>query len=192
MSFSEYSFSKNRRSSNSFFVRFLNKFLITCLITIICLILFKKNASFKKYFNDKVLSVNFDFASINSIYKKYFGGTLPFSNIVPDTESVFSEKLSYISFSDYLDGVNLVVSDNYLVPSISDGLVVFIGEKEGYGNTVIVSGSDGVDTWYSNMKDVSVSMYQYISSGSFIGDCSKNLYLVFKKDGNVLDYKKYI
>ena len=84
------------------------------------------------------------------------------------------------------------VSDNYLVPSISDGLVVFIGEKEGYGNTVIVEGSDGVDTWYSNMSDVSVSLYQYISNGSFIGNCSKNLYLVFKKDGNVIDYKKYI
>ena len=175
-------------SSSSFFVRFLNRFLITCLITIICLILFKKNSSFKAYFNDKVLSVNFNFASINSIYKKYFGSPLPFSSIIPKTEPVFNERLSYTAVNDYLDGVSLSVSDNYLVPSISDGLVVFIGEKEGYGNTVIVEGSDGVDTWYSNMSDVSVSLYQYISNGSFIGNCSKNLYLVFKKDGNVIDY----
>lgn len=183
---------KSNSSSSSFFNIFLNKILITGLITIVSLILFKKNASFKKYFNDNVLSVNFNFASINSLYTKYFGGTLPFKKIIPDPVLVFNEKLSYNDVSDYLDGVSLGVSDDYLVPSIGDGLVVFIGEKEGYGNTVIIEGSDGVDIWYSNMNDISVSLYEYVSDGSFIGNCSNNLYLVFKKDGKVLDYKKYI
>lgn len=191
MSFSRYEIEKDRVRV-SFFVRFLNRFLITCLITVVCLILFKKNSSFKKYFNDNVLSHNFNFASINSVYKKYFGGVLPFSDVFSRDEAVFSEKLSYTEVNDYLDGVSLSVSDNYLVPSIGNGLVVFIGEKEGYGSTVIVEGEDGVDTWYSNMSDISVSLYEYISNGTFIGNCSNNLYLVFKKDGNVLDYKKYI
>ena len=112
--------------------------------------------------------------------------------MISDSAPVFSEKLSYNGFEDYLDGVSLNVSSDYMVPSVNDGLVVFIGYKDGYGNTLIVQGSDGVDTWYSNMNDISVSMYQYITSGSFIGECSDKLYLVFKKDGNVLDYKKYI
>ena len=183
---------KSNSSSSSFFNIFFNKFLITCLITVICLIAFKKDSSFKKYFNDKVLSVNFNFAYINNLYSKYLGGTLPFSNIIPKSEPVFNEKLSYDGESAYLDGVSLSVSDNYLVPSISSGLVVFIGEKEGYGNTVIIEGSDGVSVWYSNMSDISVSLYEYVSDGSFVGSCSNNLYLVFKKDGSVLDYKKYI
>lgn len=183
---------RSKCSSNSFFSNFLSRLLITGLITIVCLIMFKKSSSFKKYFDDNVLSTNFDFAYINSIYKKYMGGVLPFSDIIPNTESVFSEKLSYDGFSDYLDGVSLNVSSDYMVPSIGSGLVVFIGYKEGYGNTLIIEGSDGVDIWYSNMNDISVSMYEYVSSGSFIGNCSNNLYLVFKKDGNVLDYKKYI
>ena len=183
---------RSNSCSSSFFDKFLNKFLITCLITIVCLISFKKNSSFKRYFNDKILSVNFNFAYINNLYSKYLGGTLPFSSIIPKTEPVFNEKLSYDGFDDYLDGVSLNVFDNYLVPSINSGLVVFIGEKEGYGNTVIIEDSDGIDIWYSNLNDISVSMYQYISDGSFIGSCSNNLYLVFKKDGNVLDYKKYI
>ena len=59
---------KSNSSSSSFFNIFLNKFLITCLITVICLIAFKKDSSFKKYFNDKVLSVNFNFAYINIMY----------------------------------------------------------------------------------------------------------------------------
>ena len=179
-------------SSSSFFDKFLNRFLIIGLITIISLIMFKKDASFKRYFNDNVLSVNFSFATINSLYTKYFGGTLPFKGIIPDPVPVFNEKLSYNGINDYLDGVSLDVGGDYLVPSISDGLVVFIGDKDGYGNTVIIEGSDGVDIWYSNMSSISVSMYEYVSNGSFIGNCSNNLYLVFKKDGNVLDYKKYI
>lgn len=176
----------------NFFYRFLNRFLITGLITVICLIMFKKSSSFKSSFHDRVLSDNFDFAYFNSLYSKYFGGVLPFSGLISDSAPVFSEKLSYNGFEDYLDGVSLNVSSDYMVPSVNDGLVVFIGYKDGYGNTLIVQGSDGVDTWYSNMNDISVSMYQYITQGSFIGNCSNNLYLVFKKDGNVLDYKKYI
>ena len=178
--------------SSSFFDRFLNRFLVTSLITIICLIGFKRISSFKEFFYDKVLSINFNFAYINNLYSKYFGGTLPFSSIIPKTEPVFNEKLSYDGADKYLDGVSLSVSNDYLVPSINSGLVVFIGEKEGYGNTLIIEGADGVSVWYSNLNDISVSMYQYISEGSFIGGCSNNLYLVFKKDGNVLDYKEYI
>ncbi len=183
---------RSKCSSSSFFSNFLNRVLITGLITIISLILFKKDSSFKKYFSDNVLSVNFNFAYINSLYNKYFGGVLPFSNIISSTETVFNEKLSYDGFNNYLDGVSLNVSSDYMVPSINSGLVVFIGYKDGYGNTLIIEGSDGVDVWYSNMGDISVSMYEYVSSGNFIGTCSNNLYLVFKKDGNVLDYKKYI
>lgn len=173
--------------SNSFFVRFLNRFLITALLTVVCLIFLKKNVSFKNYFSDHVLSDNFNFSYFNSLYDKYLGG-FPFKSVVP----VFNEKLSYSDSSDYLDGVSLSVSSDYLVPSMTDGLVVFIGYKEGYGNTLILEGSDGVDIWYSNMDDISVSMYEYVGEGSFIGNCSDKLILVFKKDGNVLDYKKYI
>lgn len=108
------------------------------------------------------------------------------------SEPVFNEKLVYDSSSSYLDGVSLNVSSDYLVPSLDSGLVVFIGEKEGYGKTVIIEDSKGVDIWYSNLSSVNVKLYSYVSNGEYIGSCNELLYLVFKKDGNVLDYKKYI
>ena len=177
---------------NSFFILFLNKLLITGLVTIICLIFLKSNSSFKRLFYDKVIDVNFNFAYVNGIYQKYFGGSIPFSVFLNSTETVFNESLSYSDSSSYLDGVSLDVGDNYLVPSLESGLVIFVGEKEGYGNPVIVEGSDGVNIWYSNMSNISVDMYQYISKGSFVGECNNKLFLVFKKDGNVLDYQEYI
>lgn len=181
-----------KRKRFSLFDRFINRFLITCLFTIICLICLKGNVFFKQYFYDHVISDNFDFAYVNSLYSKYFGGSIPFSGFFNETKMVFNEGLVYDNFSDYNDGVSLSVSDNYLVPVLDTGLVVFVGEKEGYGNTVIVEQSNGIDVWYSNLDKINVNIYEYVSKDSFIGECSNNLYLVFKKDGNILDYRKYI
>lgn len=171
---------------------FINRLLITALLTIACLIVFKKNSSLKQNFYNKFLSQNFNFAYVNNLYTKYFGSSIPFGGFFDNVTSVFNESLVYDGYDEYLDGVSLNVSDNYLVPNIGVGLVIFIGEREGYGNTVIVQQSNGIDVLYGNLNDVSVKMYSYVSSGEFIGNCSNNLYLVFKKDGNVLDFKKYI
>ena len=179
-------------NKDSFFVRFLNRFLITGLITVICLIVFKKNVYLKNSFYDNVLDVNFNFSYFNNLYQKYFGSVLPFGEFFSDTEPVFSESLVYSDISSFLDGASLSVGSDYLVPSLDNGLVVFVGDKGEYGNTVIIKNGDGIDVWYSNLKYIDVSMYEYVSSGSLIGSCDDNLYLVFKKDGNVLDYKKYI
>lgn len=170
----------------------LNRFLITGLLTIVCLIFLKKDVSFRDFFNDRVLSINFNFAYMDNLYRKYFGGTLPFSDILSETKTVFNETLRYDGYSDFLDGVSLNVGVDYLVPSLDTGLVVFVGDKEGYGNTIIVQQANGIDVWYSNMSDVSVNMYEYVSKGSFIGSCDSSLILVFKKDGNVLDYREYV
>lgn len=171
-------------------------FISRCLITGICviglLICFKKDSSFKSSFYDKVLSTNFNFSYINNVYKEYFGSPIPFGDLLSKTEPVFNEKISYDGYDNYLDGVSLNVSTDYMVPVIKSGLVVFIGDKESYGKTIIIKDSDGVDTWYSNLNSVSVKLYEYVNSGDIIGGCSNKLYLVFKKDGNVLDFKKFI
>ena len=80
-----------------------------------------------------------------------------------------------------------------MVPTLESGIVVFIGEKEGYGSTVIIEQVDGIDVWYSNIKANNIKMYDYIEKGSLIGEVKgKKLYMVFQKDGAFLDYKKYI
>ena len=175
------------------FYSFINRLLITGLFTIICLIGFRKSSSFKGYFFDNFLSYNFSFASINDLYRRYFGDIFPFSSFFERTSTVFNESsLEYYDFHDYLDGVSLSVGDDYMVPVIFDGLVVFVGDKEGYGKTVIIQDSNGIDVWYSNLSNVSVKLYEYLSSGSFVGSCNNDLYLVFKKDGRVLDFKEFI
>jgi len=168
----------------------LSRFFITVILFLICLICIKKDSNFKTLFYTKVYEDNINFAYINTLYQKYFGSIIPI-NFFPLTQ-VFNEELNYVDKEDYLDGVKLSVSKNYLVPSIKTGLVIFVGEKENYGNTVIIGGNDGVDIWYSNLDNINVKLYDYIEKGSLIGEVNENLYLVFKKDGEVLKYNEYI
>lgn len=174
------------------FYGFISRCLVTGICVIILLICFKKNSSFKSSFFDKFLSTDFNFSYVNNLYKEYFGSPMPFGDFLSKSEPVFNEKISYDSYEPYLEGVSLNVGTDYMVHVINSGLVVFIGDKESYGNTIIIKDSNGVDTWYSNLSNVSVKLYEYVGSGDIIGGCSNNLYLVFKKDGNVLDFKKFI
>lgn len=169
----------------------ISKILIVVIITLCVLIGLKKSQSFNSFFYKNVYESSIPFMKINNWYEKIFGYSLPFKNL-DNTELVFNEKLSYDSYEDYYDGVKLDVNQNYMVPSLGTGLVLFIGEKENYGDTVIVSLNTGVDVWYSNI-DSSVKLYDYVKTGELIG-ISKDeyIYMVFKKDGNILDYEEYI
>lgn len=172
----------------------ITKLLITIIITLIFLIILKKDIKIRDKFYKLVYETNIDFAQINSWYKKNFGSSLPFKDLVKeDVKTVFNETLTYKERHKYLDGVKLKVADNYLLPSKESGIVVFIGEKEGYGKTIVIDGSDGIEVWYGNLDKINVKMYDFVEKGEYLGEVKdNNLYMVFKKNGEVLDYNEYI
>lgn len=173
---------------------YLSKICFCIILTLFTLIAIKTSSSFKNDFYKNVYETNISFAQINEIYEKYAGTSIPFKDYFKDkTQPVFEETLTYQESSKYLDGVKLTVGEQYLIPVLEDGLVIFIGEKEGYGNTIIVGQSNGIDVWYSNIDESAVSLYDYVKKGNLIGNCKDNyFYLVFKKDGQVLNYEEYL
>lgn len=183
-----------KEHQSSFFQKYLYKFLVLVCFTLIVLIGLKKNLKFKTLFYEKVYNDHFSFAKVNKAYKDMFGSPIPFEDFLkPTTSPVFNEKLTFKVASKYYDGVNLEVSENLLVPVLESGMVVFIGEKENYGNTVIIEQIDGTDVWYGNVMNINLKLYDYVEKGSVLGNTKgNNLYLVFKKDGKTLDYTKYI
>lgn len=188
---------KNKENSKSEFNKHLNAFiskvLISCILFIAFLIANKINTSTKDIIYENVYNKSFSFAIVNNWYKEKFGDVFPFESIFSNTQPVFSEKLIYESANLYKEGVSLKVTPNYLVPILENGIVIYIGEKEEYGNTVIVQQENGIDVWYSNVNISNIEMYDYVSKGSFIGEVNgDNLYLVFQKNGKFLDYKKYV
>lgn len=170
------------------------KFFITVILTLSILIGIKQSATFKKSFYEQVYDTNFSFAYVNNMYKNIFGSPIPFSKLMREPiQPTFKEQLTYQEQEPYKDGVKLMVDNHYLVPIKNSGLVVFIGEKEGYGKTVIVQQMDGIDLWYGGLGEINVKLYDYVEEGSLLGETiDKTLYLVFKKEGTVLDYQKYL
>ena len=64
--------------------------------------------------------------------------------------------------------------------------------KEGYGNTIIIE-SDDITVWYSNIDNYTVKLYDRVESGKYLGETiDDKLYLVFQKNGDIVDYKDYI
>ena len=172
---------------------FISRVLVTIAIFLFGMILVKSDDAFKNKILDNVYNKQFKFVQLGEIYQKYFGNILSIDKVLVDEKPVFQEKLSYLKSSKYKDGVKLTVDENYMVPILESGIVIFFGEKEGYGNTVVVEQVDGIDVYYSNVSVSNIKLYDYVEKGELLGEVQdKKLYLLFQKDGKFLDYKEYI
>ena len=169
---------------------FFTKLLISIILTLIVLILIKSSNSFKTNLYKYVYNTNISFATLTNLYNKYIGDVDILDNFVK-TQTVFNEELDYKSKEKYKDGVKLILNNN-LIPINESGIVVYIGEKDGYGNTIIIQRIDGVDEWYGGIINTNVKLYDYVEKGTLIGETEGYLYLVYKKDGNILNYEEYL
>lgn len=172
-------------------IKFVNKTLMAIFLGLVILIVMEYSPKFKVFMQDEVLNKNLSFGLIGKIYDKYFGKVLPTTdnNVV----SVFSEKLNYKKKEEYYDGYKLLVNKEYLVPVIESGVVVFLGEKEEYGNVITIEGENGSTITYGNIKNTDVKLYDYVLKGKYLGEVNEDiLYIVIQKDGEYLDIETYL
>ena len=180
---------KIKLSNNKKLSKYLTKFLLAIIFFLISIIFTNISDKNLLLYKEYVFTESLPFTKIKGWYEDLFGEVLPSDD---STATVFNGKLVYKEIEDYEDGEKLVVSKNSLVNNITSGIVVFSGDKDNYGNTVIVQGIDGVDIWYGNLENVSVNLYDYIEAESIIGQTkNENLYLVIKKDNEYIKYENY-
>lgn len=166
-------------------------------LTVIVVVVFgslitSKNEKIKAEVYENVYKNNINFAEIKSIYTNYIGSVLPFENIIKEKE-VFNENLRYKELSSYDNGIKLTLENNYSIPILNDGIVIFIGNKDNLNKTVIIEDDEGVDTYYGNLDTINVKLYDYVSKNDLLGTASSNkLYLLFEKDNKYLDYKEFL
>ena len=156
------------------------KALYTMILFLIGMILIKQNPEYKEKLNKIIYKESPNYLKMRKMYDKYF------SNI--EKKEVFTEKLSYNKEEAYKDGVKLTVLKNYLVPILESGIIIYKDE-----NKVTISQVDGVTVEYSNINVSNYKLYDYLEKGKLLGETKETeLYLTFEKEGNYLDYKKYI
>ena len=190
MTLEEYKSKKKGQTvgSNKYLNGLVKRTMICFVFVLLVLAISLMSETGRSYIKKYLLETNFEFSKINTLYNKYIG------KLTDENTEVVSgnQLLEYTSKEKYNDGVKLTVSENYNVNLLESGIVVYIGEKEGYGNTIIVQQSNGIDAWYGNIENVDVKIYDYIEKGPIIGNANKTLYLVFQKNGEILNYEDYI
>lgn len=167
----------------------ITKILLSTIFLFASLIYIKSDEQNKLLYQDKIFTDSLSFTKINKFYEKHFGNVMP---VLKKEEVVFSNKITFSKIENYLEGEVLTIQEKSPISNINGGMVVFVGEKEGYGNTVIIQGNDSYDIWYGNLTNISVKLYDYLEKETILGETKNNkLYLVIKKDNNFIKYEKY-
>ncbi len=172
---------------------FLSKIMLTTILFLLGMIITKQNPEIKDMLNKKIYEESFKFIDKKLNYEKYFGKILSLDKQSQKEKRVFSEKISYKKVEKYKNGAKLIVDNNYLVPTLESGVVIYVGTKDDYKDSIIVEQVNGIDMLYGNINISNIKLYDYIEKGSVIGETNTNeLYLVGQKDGKYLEYQEYI
>ena len=185
MTIDEYNKSKRNKKSRNYFKSFVNRFMICTIILFSILIICNKEEKARIFIKDKLFSEEFNFSNFNKFYNKYVAD--PISKLTDDM-MVFKETENKKEVIEYNGGVK-IKDENSDVKVIESGIVVFIGEKDDLGKTVIIQQSNGIDCTYGNLDNINVNLYSYQTKSSVIGTYNDYLYLYFEKDGKRVDYK---
>lgn len=170
----------------------ISRVLITVIFVLGSIIFTNISEDNKALYQKYVLEDSLEFTKINELYQSVFGDVdIAKQDNNTDSEVVFGD-VSYTNIEPFKNGVKLTVGMNEAISVITSGIVVFIGEKDDLGNTVIIQGNDGVDIWYSNITDTDISVYDYIEAGSILGSSNgEDIYLTINKDGEFINYEEY-
>ncbi|URM33953.1 M23 family metallopeptidase [Cytobacillus firmus] len=187
---------------------FLFKLLASACIFLFAAILFKNQAATLDPARDFVktaMEKDFQFAAVSGWYEEQFGkplALLPFSNGKSDEKNV-EENSEYAlpasakileEFDDNGQRITIETGKEASIEAMSEGLVRFAGKKDGFGNTVIIQHGDKSESWYGNLAEINVNLYQYVEKGTGIGtagdagDSEKgSFYFAIKKDDDFID-----
>ena len=186
-------YNKYYKKENKKYKKYLTKILISIIFFLVSIIYIKLNNNNKSNYEQIFLKDSISFTKINNWYNNYFGKIVPLPDVSNDTQMVFNENIVYTNSDNYLNGKVFTVEQDYIVPSLQSGIIVFMGEKEGYGNTLIVQGIDGYDVWYCNVDYSNLNLYDYVKKGESLTKVNDNyLYIVIMKDNNYISYEEYI
>lgn len=163
--------------------KLFRRLLYTIILFLIGMILIKQNPELKDKINNTIYKDSPNYLKVRKVYEKYFSNSKK-----EETKQVFTEKISYLKKEPYKDGVKLTVSNNYLVPILESGIIVYQDD-----NKITISQVNGIIVEYTNIKSNNHKLYDYLEKGTVLGETKENiLYLTFEKEGKYLDYKEYI
>lgn len=189
---------------------FIFKILASVLLFLAIAIIFRENIAVLTPVRDfvtKNMEQDFQFATVSKWYEDNFGkplAILPFNNDKANEKNVVEKEHDIPVFSGKVlenfekngQGITIETAKGATVEAMNEGMVEFIGVKEGLGKTVIIQHSDQTETWYGNLEEVNVKLYEFIESETVVGTASESTsedktkgkyYFAIKKGDDFID-----
>lgn len=188
---------------------FLFKILASACLVLIVAILFRSPSEKAETFQTYVkhtMEQEFQFAAVSDWYQEQFGkplALLPAKDSGEEDKQEVTEGNEYAlpasgrileDFGDNGQRITIETGKGAGVEAMNEGLVHFVGMKDGFGKTVIVQHADKSETWYGNLDGIDVNLYEYISKGTKVGtamdstDGTKgSFYFAIKKGDDFID-----
>jgi len=188
-----YTITQNERNhtSSKYISNLFTRTLISVILVLACAIFVNLKDENLLFFKHHLFNETLSFTKINELYTKYFGSIIP-EKVKEKTTPVFNDTSVFTNLEEYNDSYKATVSTN-AITYLESGIVVFAGNKEGLGETVIIQGVDGVDIWYSNLSNINLTLYDYVEKGSILGEVNNNeAILTFIENGEYIGYENYI
>ncbi len=173
---------------------FINRVLFCILLFLVALIL-TKNKFYKEQIYKYVYQDHIPFLELEKFYQTYLGKLIPdFSNKKDsDTEMVSSVGNGYDQLEEIENGVLIHVSKGAAISAVESGLVLFLGDKDGLSNVLILEQVDGVEAWYVGVDVTNYKLYDYIEKDTIVGSSlGDTISIYFKRKGESVDYKNYL
>ncbi len=152
-----------------------------CLVLIIAIVFRNQSPTLDpaREFVTKSMEEDFQFAAVSKWYENTFGeqlALLPTSDTSKENEN--PKEIQYAlpasgkileEFGENGQRITIEIGKDAAVEAMNGGFVEFVGQKEGFGNTVIIQHADKSESWYGNMSKIDVSLYEYVETGAQIG-----------------------
>jgi stage IV sporulation protein FA len=183
---------------------FLFKILCSACLVLVTAILFRNPAPSLGQARTAVQTTmhqEFQFASVSKWYENQFGKPLTLlpssktkTNAGEQNYAVPASGKVLQSFKSNGQGILVQTNINAPVDAVNEGVAIFVGKKADLGNTVIIQHADGTESWYGNLGDISVALYDYVKKQQKIGIVKNgkdgkygDFYFAFKKDEKFVD-----
>ncbi len=170
--------------------KYMSRILICIIILLISLIGISISDKVKNFYQEYIFNDSFSFMKFKNFFSKVAG--TEDSEEENDATAVMSSFIDYERKEKFLDGEKYIGVQENFINSLAGGIVTFVGDKNDYGKTVIIQGSNGFDIWYFLLNDVDVNIYDYVKASSIIGTINKEFGLVITKDGKFYTYEEYV
>ncbi|WP_417899436.1 M23 family metallopeptidase [Bacillus haimaensis] len=180
---------------------FLFKILASAILVLVVGIMFQnQSAALEKprEFVTSTMKQSFQFTAFSSWYEEQFGKSLALLPLPQDTEKIQGSEdyvmpasgKVYESFETNGQGVMVETMAHSEVEAMDGGHVTFVGKKSDTGKTVIIQHEDETYTWYGQLGEVEVKLFDFVKTGQVIGrtttleDGSKGMFYFAIQKGN--------